>query len=278
MANARVIPLNWADSADLVASSEAAGMEVENTQLTLRSKFWRTLGAGAQTLDGEWGGDGRKVNAFGLFRHNTHGGTVRLQLYSDSAWTTGIYDSTALTVPSTALGDFDWGSDPLGTTSNDPLIYESPYVLWIGATYTAASFRITLGGTPANGDGYWQIGRVWLGKYWELNANMAPGMTIGWVQDAERRRSRSGSLRTSSGAARWRALAMDLRAINESDRATWMDAMAQVGYEKDVVFSAFPGIGGRQERDYVINGRFASLDAIDYQYAFKSKRVVIEEN
>jgi hypothetical protein len=279
MANLRIVPLNWFDdvlAANLTASSEVAGMEVENAQLVARSKVWRSTATGAVTIDGTWGGDGRKCSAFALFRHNTHGGTVRLQLYSDAAWTTGVYDSTALTVSSTALGDFDWGTDPLGTTSDDPLLYEAPYVIYFTPT-TAASFRITLGGTPANGAAYWEIGRIWLGKYWEAATNMAPGMEIAWVQDDEQRRSRGGSLRSSSGAARWRALTLDLAAVSEGDRQTLMDLRAQVGRKKDVVVSAFPALGGRLERDYTLDAKFVAAEAIAYHYAFKSTRLALEE-
>jgi len=278
MANLRIVPLNWFDEAtSLTATTEATGMDIENAQLTARSKFWRSTATGACTIQGNWNSDGRKTNAFALFRHNTHGGTVRVQLYSDAAWTTQIYDSTALTVPSTALGSFDWGSDPLGTTSNDPLLYESPYVIWMAADYSAVSFKITLGGTPASGEAYWQIGRIWLGKKWEAAYNPAPGVEMGWVQDADRYRSRGGSLRTSSSGARWRTLTMNLGMVSASDRSTLLDMQAQVGLERDVVVSVFPALTGRLERDYVLDAKFAALDPIAHGYTVHSGRLALEE-
>lgn len=273
MANLRVIPLNFFDEcSSLTATSEVTGMEIANAQTHARSEFWRSTSAAAQTIQGAWSA-GRDVNAFAAFRHNAAGATLRLQLYSASNWTSEIYDSTALTVSSTPAGSFDWGN----ATTVDPRLADAPYVLWLPATYAAQSFRITTGGTPSSGAAYFQAGRLWLGKYFEATHNMAPGLELQWINDSERRRSRGGSLRSRAGSASWRRLALDLRFMNEADRQTWTDLEGVLGHERDLVVSAFPASGGRVERDYTLNAKFEQLDPIIYQYAFKTKRVVLEE-
>jgi hypothetical protein len=276
MANLRIVPLNFFDDATLTATSEVAGMEIENAQVSARDAFWRSTSLVQQVVTGTWGGDGKMISAFAFFRHNAHGGTVRLQLYSDTALAAQVYDSGTVNVHDmVALGSFDWGVDPLGTTSTDPLVFESPYYLYFTAV-AAAGFKITLDGDGGAGDSFWEVGRFWLGKYFEVGTNPNYGAELGWMQISERKRTRGGSLR-SNASGRWRQFTFDLKQISTADRPTWLDMMAQAGLANDIVVSLFPVAGGRVERDYTVDGKFVSLDPIGYGLPWHSKRVTIEE-
>jgi len=272
MANLRIVPQNWFDEAvSLTVTSEASTtMEIENAQITPRGAFWRSTSTAAQTIQGNWNNVVRKCNVFAVFRHNWRGGTVRLQLYSDTAWTTQVYDSTALTVSSTPAGSYDWGN----ATGVDPLLADAPYVLFFTEATTAKSFRITTGGTPA--DAYWQASRIWLGRYFEFTTNMYIGMGLTCVDEAEQSRSRGGSLRTAAGG-KWRRLMLDFKFMSEAERQTWVDLEGVCGRDRDVVVSALAATTGRKERDHTLNAMFASLDPVLYGISVHQKRVVLEE-
>lgn len=275
MANLRLSPLNWFDEAvNITVTSEASTtMTIANAQTTPRGMFWRSTSTAAQTIQGNWNNVVRKINCFALLRHNFHGGTVRLQLYSGNDWTTQIYDSTALTVSTTPAGTYDWGN----ATGVDPNLYDSPYILFFTEATTAKSFKITTGGTPAVG-AYWQAGRIWLGRYFEATKNMTFGMSLATVQDAERSRSRGGSLRVNAPGEKWRRLLLDFKYLSEGERQAWQDFADVVGMDGDVLVSAFPGSGGRIERDYTFNAAFETLDPIVYGIPSTfERRVLLEE-
>lgn len=276
MANLRICPVNHLDASDtLTATNEVAGMEVTNLQFTARNKFWRSSSTASMTLQGKWSGSSRILSAFGMFRHNCHPGTVRLYLFTSTSWTTQVYDSGALNVqPTVSAGAYDWGHDPGGSTATDPFKLSTDFSHYFSPV-TAGSWRVVLAGTaPAS---YWQIGRIFLGTYFEATTNPDYGMTLGWVHDAARSRSRGGSLRTSGAGSTFRSLAFDLAYISEAQRSTWLDIMRTCGVERDVMVSVFPAVGERLERDYLINGKFAAQDHISYLLPEHRKRVVIEE-
>jgi hypothetical protein len=279
VANLRIVPYNFHDDATLTADPVAADkFPVTNSQTTARDQVFRSTGLDDQVIKGTYSGDGRRANAFAFFRHNAHAGTVRLQLYSDDAWTTQVYDSTAITADTfgafDSLGDFDWGFDFLGSAADDPLALESPFILYFDTT-EFLSYEITFSGF-ASGLGCLEVGRIWLGKYFESAINPAYGVALGVGENTSRVRTHGGSNRTTQGA-RWRTFAIDLNYMDEADRPIWLDIMQKLQTSRDFVLSLFPGAGGRQERDYLLNGKFTTLDAIYYQQAFRTKRLQGEE-
>ena len=97
MANLRIGYLNHADAATLTASPllDATGQETA-LQDDARSVCLATSTA-SQDIKGTWGGTAYTVSQLAVWRHNlAYSDTIRLYLYSDVAWTTGVYDSTAL--------------------------------------------------------------------------------------------------------------------------------------------------------------------------------------
>jgi hypothetical protein len=276
--NLRIVPRNFHDEAALTTQlAPRPGFPVTNTQSTKRDAAWRGAGIVNQYVRGVWPDDGRKLNFFGMFRHNWHGGTIQLQLYEQPDWTGLVYDSGHLeTVSLITLGNFDWGTTPLGIV-NDPFVGESPFWLYfsdVGAKAYQITFRdehVQVRATDV------EVGRFFLGKYFEVRLN-TPSATLGFQDNTERSRSRGGSLNTNLGGF-WRSLQVDLPTVFDSDRATWIDICRYAMTGRDVVISVLPNDADKRlERDYIINGKFASLDALGRTVPFLTKRIVVEEN
>lgn len=177
MSNLRVTPVNFWDQLGLLTSTPAlpAASPLTFSQLTARDSVARSSTNGDLVIEGHWNGNGRRVNSFFMFRHNGHGGKLRLQYFSDMNRTTEIYNSGAVEIYTLTSIDSEWGIAPLGFASTDVLGPESPYSLY-HTDVTALSFKITL--TRCQGP-YWEIGRFFMGKYIEAPYNPEHGMTFG---------------------------------------------------------------------------------------------------
>lgn len=251
MSNIRVVPINFFDEAVLTTSpAMVTTLPVTNAQLTARDAVARSTSTADQTIQGHWNGNGRKIDSFFLFRHNGHGGKVRLRLYTYPDFTGQVYDSGVVDIYTLFPIEYEWGIAPLGFATTDILAGESPYSLFFAAV-ACSSFRIDF--SRCQGP-YWEIGRAYLGKYLEAPYNPAMGMQVGWQSTSQQTRALGASLRTRAGS-RWRDMKVDLFYGTDSDRALWRDLLGRISMDEDVAFSIFPGVGGRQERDHVMNAQ-----------------------
>lgn len=252
MSNLRITPINVWDQLGLLTSTPSfpAASPLSFSQLTARDSVSRASSNGDQVIEGHWNGNGRRLNSFFMFRHNCHGGKLRLQLYSAMDRTGQVYDSGSVEIYTLTSIDSEWGVSPLGFASTDVLGPEAPYYIYFSDT-TCLSFKITL--TRCQG-AYWEIGRFFMGKYLEAPFNPQYGMQFGWQTNTKQARTLGSSLRTRVGE-RWRELRADMFYATEADLALWRDAMGQIDLAEDVAISIFPGVGGRAERDGVFNAQ-----------------------
>lgn len=277
--SARISIENYIDACtDLAVSpSAASSMPVTNVQLAARDRVYRSTGVHDVVITGTWDGAGRRPTCFGMFRHRAHGGQIRVQLYSDAALTTGIYDSGTVDIfTDMVLGsEIDWGRKCPFLPEDDRLAYLAPYLLFFTEpAESAAGFAITFTDCPA---GYWEIGRLWLGAHIEftynaMRAEMAP-MTTGQAA-----RTRGGSNRTSAGEI-WRELSLNFDFITEAQRPIVADAARRVGTHGDVVLSLLHGYAtARETRDHIVNGKFRDLAPLSWASTVRATRLTITEN
>jgi len=271
MPRLRIVPLNHHDYATLTTSAASVtDFGIEHTQSSIRDHLWRTTSTATQSFSGSLTAD-REANSFSLFRHTAHGGDIQLELYSDDAFTTNVYDSTALAASCfPASGIYDWGD-----FNNDPQLPNAPYQLWLGADYTFRSYRVSFSGTPTAA--YWQASRACLGKAFEFTINPNYGASLGFATNTDRNRSRGGSLRTNRGEI-WRTFKFDLGWVDELDRETLVDLFATLGTGVDFMVSMYPEDTTRKERDNMMMGKFASLNSIQQQISWMQSTLQIEEN
>src|SRR3990167_8226290 len=95
MSNLAITYINLADSATLTASPVAGTTTpVTYLQNDSRGDLFKATAVGAQEIRGTWGGTAYTLSCVHLERTNmADGDTWRVQLYSDVAWTTQVYDS-----------------------------------------------------------------------------------------------------------------------------------------------------------------------------------------
>lgn len=263
MANLRIVPLNHWDAATLSTSvAPATGFPIINTQNTTRNLTCRTTSNAAQNWLGTWSaGVSRTATFLGIFLHNAvaslaSAATIRAQFYSDAAWTTQIYDTTALSANNitTPTDVFDFG---IG--SNDPFLGTWPYWIWFAETTAFRSVKISFASIPGT---YFEASRIVIGKHLEVTYNPAYGDTLKWLDNSTAGRSRGGSLRRNRGAT-WRVMDNALPWIPEAQRAAWLDIQRMCGTSVDFVHSLYPTDGTRLERDYMMNACFESLDGLN---------------
>src|SRR6185369_10795645 len=121
--NLRIVPRNFHDDATVVSEIEpVTGYSMANTQNTTRSRVWRSVDGSDQFVGGSFDDEvDRTISHFSFFKHRCHGGQVRLQLFSDVAYSSQVFDSGPVDIINvTPSDDFDWGIDPYGLGSNDP--------------------------------------------------------------------------------------------------------------------------------------------------------------
>jgi hypothetical protein len=242
MSNLRIAYVNRADTATLTANPVVEStMPVTYLQNDSRGYVMRSTSTTAQEIKGEWGGTGYTLGCCSLYRHNLiTNDTWRLQLYSDTTWTTSVYDS----------GTIDAFSD----NTFDDWDFEFS-VMWFTAVSGVKSFKLTIT-SSTNPDGYVEASRLFLGAYTEAEYNPKYGMSLGYESSANVVRSDGGSL-YGGAKSRWRTLSFDIEITSESQRATWAEIGRFCGIDKTVLVSVYPGNAtAALERDYTLLGKF----------------------
>ena len=263
VANVRIIHDNLIDRASNLASTPACAtaMPISNVQLARRGAAARIVAATTWAITGEISGT---ASALCLVGHNLTGAaTVRLRLYSDFAKTTEVYDSTALAV-GTALpwgtGGLQWGVTPWGASST--ILDGTPayFSHWFADETTAVAFQIDIA-DATNTDGYLQIGRIYLGDYWEPSVNVTYGMGMQWREASKQHRTDGGSLRTE-GYYPYRSYSASFDALTDTDREEWNEITRKLGTRLDFLVSFAPEAGGKLERDYMAACKFTSTPKV----------------
>lgn len=275
-ANVRIITPNDGDSAALTASPAlTASLPVTNLQDPSRARTARTTSAAYQFIKGTWS-EAKVISACALVRHNlTSVGTWRLKLYSDAAWTENIYDSLPiLAAPPKALGDLEWGVDPLGASlfTGWALAFS---VMWF-TPRAPRSFIIEIDDTM-NPAGYLEASRLFIGRYLEPVSNFDWGIRLSWKEDTTQERTEGGTLR-SDGFDPYRRMAFRLGWLEPTDRPKFMEWARKDGLRHDVFISAYPEEATALERDHSMAAKLIASPEIERRHVntFGSEYIVEE--
>ncbi len=247
---------NAVDAATMSASpTMLSTMPPSNVQIPARGRVARSSGTAAQQINFTWAGQGYYLNFLTLMRHNLESGaTWRVQLFSDLAWTTQIYDSgTVAAYDYATLGDLDFGVDPLGSGVFDSFLGQKFSVVYF-TRVLALSGRVTITDV-GNSAGYVEASRLFAGDYAELLFNPSSA-SMAWEDNTEQSRAAGGSLRSDAGVA-YRKMGFAVDFLDASQRAQFADMYRYAGKRQDVFVSLYPGAGGEKERDYTMLAKFA---------------------
>lgn len=256
-ANMRLVPRNDHLDAVLTASAtEVSGFEVGNTQNTRRNSFLRTVGSSSWSFTGVFPAN-RTLSHFSMWRHLNHAGSIKLELFTDTAASVAAtpFASSGVVsaVPYTSVGGYTWSDG-----SNDPLQSRMPFYLWFAAT-VCRSYKVTFSGTPAQS--YWQAGHFFLGRYFEFTYSPKWGMLRGFEDLSDGVESVDGSLLTNVGESRV-TLGFDYDWIVEAEVPALLDMAEYNLTARPIVASAFAGDGTRKEAKHTVCGTFRSVDSI----------------
>lgn len=253
MSNMAFCPLNVLDMALLTATPSALEtMPVSNLQLPYRGRTLTTTSTAQQIIEATWSGQGHYMNMLALYRHNlSPSATVRVQIFSDAAVTSQIYDSGAVPAyEALPLGAWQFGTAPLGSSIFDGFkglrfsVFYFPRLI-------AGSLRITITDT-ANPDGFLQVSRLFGGDTLTLQWNPS-SLDFGLNEGTEQNRTPTGSLRRQAEEG-FRAGSVKIEFTSEDQANALLAMLSYAGLRKDMFFSIYPGSGGVQERDHTFIG------------------------
>lgn len=280
----RIVPVNDFDDATItVTPSAVSTLPITSLQSNLRDRVWRSPNLDSQTIIGNWGGNVRRVSHFSLWpsaqSSSLIGAVVRLQVYSDLAMATSVYDQSwdFFTFTGEPWGDDPWGAFRWGVADDDRTARLAPLSKWFTAV-NASAFRITITNGGAVDTPYFDARRIWLGEYQQAPTNAEYGIAPLWASSSEQERAISTLRRQRRG--RWRELPFDAVVQTEADRAKWSDIVYACDPANEVVVAIFPADAApRRERDFTVMGSVKVSNPMPYEnYNFHRMRFEFTES
>lgn len=225
MANIRLILNNGHADAVLTATSEETGLEIENTQNERRARVWRSTSDAAQTITAVMPVSISGVGGIVLTNTNlTTDADVEVDLKNGVT----VIDTVTLVNLCT---NFD------GTTD---------WVAWFDVDTAVDQYEMVITDTD-NPDGYLQITQVICGPYISPGYNFALGAGFEVDEDIQHTITAGLSPRSSGTGAERRELSIDLKFIEEADRATLVDGLLDFGMGSVLYVSMYPDQGSALE-------------------------------
>lgn len=279
MPNVRLLNENLIDDATVTASSEVSTLPKENVQDTILKRVWRTTGLSDQWIAFDLG-QVDLIRAAALFHHN---------LSSEAQYTVIVSDNPDFSEPSLEQTFDAWepvfGAGEGGAGEHGAGGYLSDADL---AAYKRYSFRFfEVEGRyvkiefsdPDNGDGYIQVGRVYLGDFFEPINNFDYGWSIEEVD--------SSTVDVSLGGVKWSDLQETFRRVvfrmsnldNSEKQHRLLGLQRRLGVGRDFILCLFPD---KDSTDWYFNtmyGRLQKTFPISNQdYLRNTAEIIFEES
>jgi hypothetical protein len=273
MPNLRIIYDNAADRATSIAADSTSGSLVaSNMQTDLKGQVHRSTATSVKyTLT--WT-NGESIGGAALPAVNlTASATIQVKAYSDTAGITLIGDTGVVNAcPGADLGSWDW-SMPLNANAF-AFGGAAKTAVWFDSQLFVKRLEIYLVDT-SNAAGYIDCARIVAGPYWEPSVQADYGVTPQTVDTTDSRRNDAGDLIPDAGTLHDH-LELDLKMMDETDRAGLMRIMRSVGTRGNIFLSVLPGNGlSVQEQDHMIYGKRQNAGVpFDFYNSFSNKLVV----
>lgn len=267
-----LIPRGHTDDATITSTPAAVpGLGPDNLQVSDRGAVYRVLGDSA-TLQVDLPSNAR-IGALVLWRHRlSTAANWRVRLYDEPALGGTLqYDSeTTAAIPAKALGELDWGIDPLGAAIAG---MDYSYML-LPDDLVTRSIRIDIADPGAERI---EVGRLFGGGTLRPTFNFRWGQALAWERDTVRTRTAAGGLRVEAGTP-WRRLKIALEWLQDDERAAWASLLRDAGNGREIWISARTGEGGRTEADNALLGYLVDNPEMTREQVFRySLPLEIEE-
>jgi hypothetical protein len=294
--NLRIIYDNVANISTLTASTTSFGSTpVNNLKTDARSYIWRSGTSATQVA---------KANLIVVFPSaKIVGGvilpicnlsstsTIRVRGYTGTAPTTTsdtnnpvitasgtlVFDTgTVNACPYTPLGNWSWGTQPLGINTYS----------YTGGTYARVWFPIVSCTSlaieivdPNSTSQYIEATKLIVGSYWSPKFNTTYGLSSSVVDSSTHSRSQAGSLVTNVGS-KYNTLTFDLNWLTSSDRTDLMNVLKGSGMNRALFVSLFPDNteDWSMEQAHQIYGKLSQINPISYAtLGLYSSQIQLEE-
>lgn len=273
MASARIMGASWADDATITATSEA--MDADNLKDTDVRKVWRSSGLADQTITMDFGST-KQSNVLHLENINlSSAGAYTLEL-SDDNFATIVYsenfgkwaDDLA---HAAATHWFNTGGHTLVDGNGDAIVDGNGDPI-VSATWTlpvSARYARIIVEDASNADGYLEIGRIKIGRYFDApnSKNVAVGPGLDYVERGALLATRGGGFRSENKTPQ-RRLRVAWQWVHPTDAYTlggneFAELLRVTGHRSDVLLSVYPEDGeSDRERLHTVLGRITDRSEI----------------
>ena len=263
---ARYLTLNLALAAVLsVSPALASGYPVTELQLQDRTRVMRTTSGAAQQIKLSWSTD-QTINMVALWYTNvsTSGATIRVQRFSDSAFTTSIADTgTVNAFPYSGI------SANAQTNSDEFRVYKN-ISQYLSTLTNVRSMIITITDT-SNVFGYFEASHLFVGKYVEFAQQFTwGGMKFRPANTTINERADDVSIISDKGG-NYVVLELNHDEVQEADWEELATLLSEAAGDRLIWMSLYPGDGTSKEMRNQHAGKIMAASGID-AYLYKTHR------
>jgi len=236
---------NLIDTASLTESSQVSTLPVENIQdPRLRCK-WKTTGDSSENVVADLG-SAQAVNCIAILNHNISSSVtnLRIQGHTSDSWADPDVNINLL--------------DPVGDASYNA--YNNKIIIWYSTSSSKRYWRVLIE-DASNPDGYIEIGRIFLGAYFEPSAGVEQGININKKDLSEVVKNMQGTPYANLKDKVW-GFNFNINNIQSDpagtdDLQSFIDIFDDIGNSKNIVISLDPDRGSGEDNRYSNLKRFS---------------------
>ena len=257
MPNIRILFRNLADTATVTASPALVTTLPEaNLQKQERNKTARSTSLTSQELRFSWP-TAQTIDMIAMRRHNlTAAAQTANPTYTDSVFTTLINANAA----ANCFAYTGLNSNDILTEADFRLMKNSVRYLTSAPNVQSMKAVIT---DAANPDGYFDVSRIFIGKYFEMAYQLPyAGAPLTMDDASAQQRMDDGSLVTDK-SYKFRKLEINQDFCTTAEWAALLAGLRYAGKDKDIFISVFPAAGDYTEVYYQGAFKFVGMSAFD---------------
>lgn len=265
MPNIRIVYNNrLAENASLTASTTAGSLVVANLLSDLKSEVWRSTSTTA-SITATWSSLTQFSCVAIPFCNLTTTATVRIRLYSDTAGTTLVLDTGAITAVLVPMFGYADASMPTFGVNNFGYGGSSSAVVYFTAT-NARRMVVDIVDS-SNVSGYIECSRLVVGTYWTPTNNPPiDSVRVSMSELSKQERSDAGDLFTDRGPI-YKTLTFNLQYLPATDRDYLWRITRGNGMTRPIFVSLIPeSSDAKEEAMFQVYGKLSRQSEIQYQF------------
>jgi len=241
MSNLRILHKNIFDSYSgitMASGSQAIGFGLSNMKDDTKSKTFRSTNLTNPKIRATWA-SAQEISGVALaFTNLIAGSTFQITLYDDPAAGTLLHDTGAIPVnynydPPVGFNSIGSSSFAYGGGAHVSTFFDAV------PSVKRMEIELTSAGNP---DGYVEISRIIVGKFWEPNDNADYGARVDFIDTTTGLRTSAGDFVTDRGTIT-REMEFSMQAMDSQDKAALNNLFRSIGKSQPLFISLVPGNG-----------------------------------